>query len=352
MTIIHLTSTLGGGGAEQMVLQLAKKSNTTYKTLVISLSSKLTTLEKRFKKNNIKYHLIGVNSFKNSSLTKGLIKFKGITNKETNIVIHCHMYHAILFGIIYKLQYPQTRLIFTLHSNKLELRSRRLILFFSKSLRYKDIIFSNSGKKWYLKSNYEIIPNGVDFNYFNTKQKTNFPNKFTFLFIGRISHEKSPLRLVKAAQQLLEQGITNFVINFVGDGVLKDELIKCIYEKKIENYFNLYGFQQDIRPYLSHANCLLLPSLWEGLPVVIIEAAASQLPIISTPVGSIPDFLNFNNSYLSELETFDKTMLHVMENYDEALYKAELLYKEIKSTFDIKNVYKEHLKLYKLSLLQ
>ncbi|WP_435413444.1 glycosyltransferase [Psychroserpens mesophilus] len=350
MTIIHLTSTLGGGGAEQMVLQLAKQSNAVHKTVVVSLSNTLIALEKRFKDHDIEYHLLGVNSFKNKSLVNGLKEFKSIIDSLDDVVIHCHMYHAALFGMLYKLRHPKSKLVFTLHSNMLEFASRRLILFFTKPLRFRDIIFSPKGKKWYLKRNAEIIANGVDFKEFDFGERSNTFSVFNFLFIGRISHEKSPHRLIECAQQLLEHNITNFKIHFVGDGILKEAILEDAKNRNLENHVTLHGFQHDIKPFLAEAHCLVLPSLWEGMPVVIIEAAASKLPVIATPVGSIPDFLNTTNAYVSELDTFDQSMKSVYENYDLALQKSTKLYHEIESQFEIKNVFAKHLSVYKESL--
>lgn len=82
------------------------------------------------------------------------------------------------------------------------------------------------------------------------------------------------------------------------------------------------------------------------MPVVIIEAAASNLPIIATPVGSIPDFLNESNSVICDLNSFPKEMKSVMENYEEAKEKAQILHEEIKSVFNIDSVYLKHLKVY------
>ncbi|MBR9846122.1 MAG: glycosyltransferase [Algicola sp.] len=350
MVIIHLTSTLGGGGAEQMVLQLAKQSNAVHKTIVVSLSNTLIALEKRFKDHNIEYHLLGVNSFKNKSLLNGLRQFKSLIKDYEDVVIHCHMYHAALFGMLYKLRHPKSKLVFTLHSNMLEFASRRLLLFLTKSLRFKDIIFSPKGQKWYLKSNAEIISNGVNFEDFDFGERRHSTSVFNFLFIGRISHEKSPHRLIECAQQLIEQNISNFKIHFVGDGILKDAIREDVKNRNLENHVTLHGFQHDIKPFLAEAHCLVLPSLWEGMPVVIIEAAASKLPVIATPVGSIPDFLNDANAYISELNNFHQAMFNVYENYDLALQKSAKLYSEIESQFEIKNVFAKHLSVYEKSL--
>lgn len=347
-----MTSTLGGGGAEQMVLQLAKQSNSSHKTIVVSLSNTLIALENRFRSNAIEYYLLGVNSFKNKSLLRGLKAFEEIISPYDNTVIHCHMYHAVIFGMLYKLKSPKTKLIFTLHSNTLEFPLRRIILFITKSLRYKDIIFSQKGKRWYLKRKSTIIPNGISFKEFENAFQTDAERaqKFTFLFIGRISHEKSPSRLLTAAKQLRAKNVDDFVIKFVGDGILKNQIAEQIEIDGLQDHVELCGFQDNIKPYLKEAHCLVLPSLWEGLPVVLIEAAATKTPIISTPVGSIPDFLNDTNAYLSSLENFHERMIEVKSNYDRATEKSEILYNELKSTFEITNVFKQHLAIYQLSL--
>ena len=78
----------------------------------------------------------------------------------------------------------------------------------------------------------------------------------------------------------------------------------------------------------------------------VIEAAASKLPVISTPVGSIPDFLNSENATVCDLEAFSENMIKTMSNYELALEKTERLFDDIKAIFDIESVYKKHLNLY------
>ena len=56
-------------------------------------------------------------------------------------------------------------------------------------------------------------------------------------------------------------------------------------EQDLKDYIKLLGLRNDIPNLLNKSHCLLMPSLWEGLPIVILEAGASRLPVISTPVG-------------------------------------------------------------------
>lgn len=346
MTIVHLSSSLAGGGAEQMVFQLAKKSNSNIKTIVISISN-VNTLEHKFIEEGIEIHYLNVNSFKNKSILLGIKKLHSILADLDNVVLHCHQFHSGILGVFYKLFYSNLPLVFTLHTNKVSIISRRLWLFATKPFRKKDIIFSKNSVKWYLK-NSEVIPNGVDFGNLVPKNDRVYDpsNVFSFLFLGRLSTPKNPFYLIEAVELLRKNNCHDFVINVVGHGDMHDALVHKITSSGLDSYFNFFGFRDDVKKFLDESHCLILPSLWEGMPVAIIEAAATKLPIIATPVGSIPDFLNTTNASLSSLEHFHEAMIEVMEHYEQALLKSERLYDEIKSVFNIEIVYKQHLDTY------
>lgn len=347
MTIIHVSSSLGGGGAQQMILQLAKLSNPEIKTIIFSISH-VDTLLNKFSSNNIDVHFLNITSFRNSSLIHAVKKLHSIVKDLNAPVFHCHQFHGILLGVIYNSFYSKIPIIATLHTNKVASYLRRLLLFLTKPFRKKDIIFSINSAKWYLKND-EIIPNGVDFEKLKIETKRSYDksNEFQFLFLGRLNTPKNPLYLIKAVKLLLKEGIGKFKIIIVGDGDMKPELTDQISSNQLENHFNLMGYKDDIRPYLSKSHCLILPSLWEGMPVAIIESAAAKLPVISTPVGSIPDFLNSSNSYISNINDFHISMIEVMKDYNTAIKKSEKLYNELESSFNIINVYNRHLQVYK-----
>ena len=217
----------------------------------------------------------------------------------------------------------------------------------SKPIRNSDIIFSKNSKKWYLKNNC-IIPNGVDLSKFEPIQYTDKIKQkpFVFLFLGRLATPKNPLFLIDLITKLISKKHTNFIINIVGDGVLREALEAGVKENGLSDYIKLNGFQNNVSKFLTEAHCLIIPSLWEGMPVSIIEAGATKLPVISTPVGSIPDFLNNENAYLLDLESFHKGMISVMENYNLAAEKGGLLYKLVKDKYDIRKIGSIHLELY------
>jgi len=151
--------------------------------------------------------------------------------------------------------------------------------------------------------------------------------------------------LIEIANDLKDK--YEFEIDIVGDGYLRDELKDLIKKYKLENVVKLLGLRSDIPKLLNQSYCLLMPSLWEGLPIVILEAGAGSLPVISTPVGSIPSLLNMNNAYLSELDGFKNKMIEVLDNYEDAKLKGKKLYDVILKQYSIDAVVDEHEKIYK-----
>ena len=346
MTIVHLITGLGAGGAEQMVLELGIASKkASIKTIVISVTD-VDLNETKFKTAGIEYHFLGINASKD--LNSGFKKLKTILKDQNIIVMHCHMFHACMLGVIFKSFYKSIPIVFTMHTNSVKQINRRLLLFLTKPLRVTDVIFSVNSKKWYLK-NSVVIQNGVDFKKFRIEQKreSKLSQPFEFLFLGRLYEPKNPLFLVELVKKLKLANIENFVISIVGDGPLRESLEIEIKNSNLESHFILHGFNYNVVPFLQQSNCLILPSLWEGMPVSIIEAAAAHLPIISTPVGSVPDFLNNSNAYVKDSSEFHLAMIDVFNNYSNALSKANDLYNQMSTLFDIDTVFKQHLNVYK-----
>lgn len=264
--------------------------------------------------------------------------------KEKNIqIIHAHMAHSIIVASIIKIFNPSLKIVFTSHNLNIGSRVREFIVWFLKPFRNIDIVFSKEILKYFYKSNYKVIPNGIKIDKYDLKIKKN--QKFTFIAIGRLEPVKNHLFLIEMVNKLKDN--YTFELHIVGDSYLKNDIEKKIKEYKLEDRVKLLGLRTDIPKLLNQSHCLLMPSLWEGLPIVILEAGASSLPVLSTPVGSIPSIINEQNGYLSSLENFRNSMIHVLENYEEAKDKGINLFEDINRTYSIDSIVIEHEKIYK-----
>ncbi len=102
-----------------------------------------------------------------------------------------------------------------------------------------------------------------------------------FLYLGRIMREKGMDEIIYATKALKKEGF-EFVLDLVG--FYEDE-----YKAKIDELVNdgvaiFHGFQTDPRPYYTTADCIVLPSYHEGMSNVLLEAAATGRPVITSDI--------------------------------------------------------------------
>ncbi len=105
---------------------------------------------------------------------------------------------------------------------------------------------------------------------------------------GRLSPEKGFGDLVEAAATAIRREPRLGFVLF-GDGPLRRDLSARIDQLGLTNRVVLAGFREDVTKYLPHADVVALPSLTEGLPVILLEALAAGVPVVATTVGGIPE---------------------------------------------------------------
>ncbi|NQT72679.1 MAG: glycosyltransferase family 4 protein [Chloroflexi bacterium] len=134
-----------------------------------------------------------------------------------------------------------------------------------------------------------VIPNGVDSHVFRPPRNGK-PIGKTVLFVGRLISNKGPETLIKAIPWvLLRHPDTKFV--FVGDGPLLDRLKTKVDQMDILHAVSFLGTRHDVPDQMRHATLFVRPSFTEGMPLTVLEAMASALPVIATPVGGTPELL-------------------------------------------------------------
>ncbi|MGB9927169.1 MAG: glycosyltransferase [Methanosarcina sp.] len=143
-----------------------------------------------------------------------------------------------------------------------------------------------------------VVPNGVDIEKFKPVKKEkarNFLNlpqdKKIVLFVGALRKIKGVDYLIEAAKAFVDRDTELFMVG--RDDGLKKSLDKRAEELKISNFIKFTGpvNHEDIPLWISASDILVLPSLSEGRPNVILEALACEIPVVATDVGGIPELL-------------------------------------------------------------
>jgi len=157
-----------------------------------------------------------------------------------------------------------------------------------------------------------------------------------FLFVGRLSDEKGISGMLEAFSK------TNLSLSIIGDGPLKDEVVKfCKHHANI-SYF---GFRDKDYIYyaMKHASALVFPSVWfEGMPVTILEAFANGAPVIASNLGAMSTMITdgLNGLHFAP-GSADALAEKLMQWHELPLHKKEEV------SFNARNSFQEHYTLEK-----
>jgi glycosyltransferase involved in cell wall biosynthesis len=141
-----------------------------------------------------------------------------------------------------------------------------------------------------------VIPNGVDAAELASASRADLTplgiptGARTLLFVGRLDPQKGPFLLLMSVKDLLPIYPELHVL-FVGDGPLREELRAWVQRAGLESRIHFAGRRNDVPSLLRAADLFVLPSAWEGLPNVLLEAMAAGVPVIATAVEGVSDLL-------------------------------------------------------------
>lgn len=141
-----------------------------------------------------------------------------------------------------------------------------------------------------------VIPNGVDHHRFTSVPAADLramgiaKGRRVIVSVGRLDRQKGTDRLLEVAPRLLKQ-LPQHDLLLVGNGPEYRRIESAAKRKDIPHRVHLVGWQDDVPGILAASELLLLPSRWEGMPNVVLEAMASGLPVVAMEVEGIDDLL-------------------------------------------------------------
>jgi glycosyltransferase involved in cell wall biosynthesis len=215
---------------------------------------------------------------------------------------------AFFLKKIYNIPY-----INTIHGEEFHLSKRYHTLFALKWLvnnSFNTITNSNATKNSCLKlglneDKFEVIPFGVDINFFKPICSPKNENVFQLLSVGYLIERKGFEYLIKAVKEVSKE-YGNVKLKIIGSGPLENKLKYLINELKLVNEVKLIGNVSDneLLHLYNSSDLFILPSITdaqgntEGLGVVLLEAMACGLPVIGSKVGGISDIIIDNETGL------------------------------------------------------
>lgn len=335
--ILFITDTYAIGGAEIYLIRLVKGlDKNLYDISLLHYDNK----ELEYFHDQLASQKIKIIKIKKESPFK---KIKEIydTIKE-NDIIHLNFLNPNRCKTILFLSYlfPSKKFIGTLHLSMpiesnypLKPQIYRVLLSILFKQLDKMICVSKQNKEffcehyWYDKERCHVIYNGVEIE----KYKVNIDKKqkkeelglnekdIVFITLARICQQKGQKYLIEALPEVVKKyPKAKFLL--VGNGEMKTEIEEIINKRNLNDNVKILGFRTDIAELLNISDCMILPSIREGFPFIILEAMAAGVPAIATAVNGVPEAIEDGvNGYL--INPKDSNMIkekvnHVLENKD------------------------------------
>lgn len=301
MKILQVIPYFCFGGAETMCENLTyalKKLG--HEVCVVSLATEHTPISRRMEESGVRIEYLD----KKPGLDLSMIpKLVCLMKREKPDVVHTHL-NVIKYAALAAKLTAVKKSVHTVHnvaSEEAEGPLQKITNKFYFGLGWSvPVALSPEVKKTIVdlyglpESKVPVIYNGIDLSRCLPKQAYS-AEKITLIHIGRFNQQKNHRGLLEAFSMLVKQ-IPDCRLQLLGDGELWDETEAYARKLGIRDRVDFLGSQSNVYPYLQQADIFLLPSLFEGMPMTIIEAMGTGLPVVASRVGGVPDMLQHRES--------------------------------------------------------
>jgi glycosyltransferase involved in cell wall biosynthesis len=278
------------GGAERQVLLLAKElSQRGWQITVIALSGNGEVVAQELEEAGVSF--LSLRMRKAWVDPRGWLLYFAWAARNRPEVLHSHLPHATFFARCSRFLLPARVLIDTIHTSSTGGAVRKLGYRLSHWLSTHVTCVSESvaaavtNSKLAPRENLSILPNGIFVPNFTQSRnhRAGQSGSFRWIAVGRLAPVKDYPTLLRAFAVLPGQP----TLEILGSGPEEQNLRRLASELKIQPRVHFAGFQSEVNAFLANAHAFVLSSLWEGLPISVLEAAAARLPVVATDARGV-----------------------------------------------------------------
>ena len=283
MKIIQIIPLLDLAGAETMCENLTNSLiKLGHEVTVISLYDYHSIMTERMEKNGIKIIYLNKKSGLDLSLIFKLVK---IFKEYKPDVVHSHLYAAKYAHVAASICGIKAK-IYTIHNIARNVVPVSLTEEIQKSVADEyNIDFKNT----------PVVFNGVSME--KCHKKNDYSGNSRILHIGRFSKQKNHEVLVKAFSRVVNSG-SDVSLYLYGQGELEEAIKELVKNLNMDQNIFFCGLTDDVYSVMESSDIFVLPSLFEGMPMTLIEAMGTGMPILASNVGGIPDMIENEKSGL------------------------------------------------------
>lgn len=360
--VLFVVTGLGWGGAESQVIDLATRMQKSgWQTVVATLldgAERRSSLEAR----GVPVHTLGMQ--RGVPDVRAVLRLARLVRDVRPAVVHSHMVHANLLCRISRLIAPMPVLISTGH-NVDEGAAWRLVAY-RLTDRLANLttnvseaaVLRTIARRGVPAERIRCMPNGVDLGRFRpnpldrseSRDHLGIDDRFVWLTVASLEDQKDYPNLLRATAAIADHASRPLVLA-VGDGPRRAEIARAASDLGVDKCVRLLGHRDDVQRLMNAADGFVLSSAWEGLPMVLLEAAASELPIVATDVGGNSEIVEHGET--GELvppanaQALGDAMARMMESsQSERQRLGSAGYQRVHATFGLDEVVDRWLDLY------
>ena len=301
MRVLFLTTIMGMGGADQQLLTIVDGLRARgHEVMIVSLAS-LGPMGLEARQLGIATESLGMR--RGVPDPRGLVRLARLVRAWRPDVLHSHMVHANLLARAVRLIAPVPALVSTIHSvydgGLLRMAAYRL----TNGLVDQMTIVSQAAADRFIAEGIipqellRVVPNAVDTDRFRSvppgtresvRRSLGIEGQFAWLAVGRFEVAKDYPNMLYAFARVHERHPEALLL-VVGRGSLQPETEALTITLGLAGSVHFLGVRRDIPEVMSAADGYVMSSAWEGMPIVLLEAAAAGLPIVATRVGGNPE---------------------------------------------------------------
>lgn len=368
INVLELITELDIGGAEKVLLSLVKKLDRDKYQVIVAYLKGEGKLAEDFRDAGIKVFNL---KMRNRVDLGAIICLYRLLKKGNIKILHTHLIQADMYGFLAGKMAGVPIIISTKH-NPDEFRKKFSIpvrldgIFGNHSDRI--IAVSQAVKDFFIKweristGKFTVIHNGIDLEEFNFD--TDIPGKKKELgidlsskivgMVGRLDHQKGHRFFLQAMPEIIK-AVPEVKFLIVGDGPLRGKLEELGRELKVDRQVIFTGGRRDIPEIISIMDVFVLPSIFEGFGIVLLEAMTMGKPVVASRVGGIPGIVTpgLNGLLVEPARPLEiaASVVKLLKEPAEAKRMGNAGREEVKRRFTVETMVKKIDRLYKELLL-
>jgi glycosyltransferase involved in cell wall biosynthesis len=297
MRILLLSTSMGMGGADKQLLSAAQVLRARGHDILIVALVSLGPMGLEARRMGIRTESLEMP--RGYPDPRGLFRLIRLVRTWKPDVLHSHMIHANLLARVVRVLTPVPVVVATIHSlyegGPLWMWAYRL----TNRLVDGMTIVSQAAAERYITEGIvprellRVIPNGVELERFSSlpagaraesRSSLGVGDRFVWLAVGRFAPPKDYPTMLRAFRLVVAQQ-PRAILLLAGRGPLQQEAEALVRELDLGDHVRFLGVRHDVPELMNAADGYLMSSAWEGMPMVLLEAAAAGLPIVATRVG-------------------------------------------------------------------